>query len=57
MRDNLKLSEITLVCKKEWQFKAHRILAADSYTFFITVLKSNTHPFSQGTSSAVWQAP
>ena len=34
MRDNLKLSDITLVCEEEWQFKAQRILAANSNTFF-----------------------
>lgn len=32
MRDNLKLSDINLICEEEWQFKAHRILAANSNT-------------------------
>ena len=47
MRDHLKLSDITLVCEEECQFKAHRILAANSNTlFFISVQKSNMFPFS-----------
>ena len=44
MRDDLDLTDVTLVCNDGKQVEAHKVVLASTSPFFMELFKRNKHP-------------
>ena len=44
LKDDLDMSDVTLVCEDGQQVEAHKVILAASSPFFFELLKRNKHP-------------